>query len=809
MRLGTLTALDLVGLRPRRQADGSYHHRCVACGGAAKTGNWHTQCGDPSCPTSVFSPLDLLASKSGGDYRKAADFANDQLQRKAVTGDSAESESVRRKVVDFWLNCCRHEPNTTRIASQTAALKALGWLLLPGQRGVTVLSGATIGKLVELADETGATFPDSMRARPPTSALAYVVQTVPHTIDRIVITSGRDQECHVIWRKKRVGLVGMIGMRPVHLLAPDYRAALSLQRQLSDLGQANEVAAVFTDREGSAFREEWRPDLGRLVSVVESAADVVTFAAFYEAFPLATDCVTAMHRRRLTSVSAAAESSIGWSWMRRSYLAAAIGSHKRELSSAAIHLLEKSHPTREEIAWLIQRFREHGKFELAEDIKRHMDNRVIASDGHTKIREAASEYLVDHGHSTSTIANFALQFVSNLYFRDSVDVFHKARLMYGRSSVDVVIGAHAVDNPGELQKTIRHQMLLHRGGDAPDQLPTIIDTTNMRRHVIPYFKHQVSRLPAEEGFRSLGWSEDRSLFVGPGVRVTMGGRTLGPVPRHPGVAPLRHFRDTGDWEVGFASDLPVAARDLVAMTLASCVRFYVKGVTRPVCVQHSPEARHLLKTMFGELGQTEIFELNPNVRDQGATPGVRGYPFLVTGYNTAQAVGAKFGHVLLTDSGYCVNEEIDQEVAEAAGRSLKFGLLRVVEWCIAVGADTFSEIPALHFNSSLLREGKWLVENVCDLQPWEVSDLGLINLEELLTQIPFSETSRRLSVKDGTRLTADLSGLAWDRDKVRGDLAILRSYCEGEGDTLEMGAVEVLPALGVYYGQIPEVAVVM
>ena len=245
------------------------------------------------------------------------------------------------------------------------------------------------------------------------------------------------------------------------------------------------------------------------------------------------------------------------------------------------------------------------------------------------------------------------------------------------------------------------------------------------------------------------------------------------------------------------------------MTLASCVRFFVKGVTRPVCVQHSPEARHLLKTMFEAVGQKEIFELNPNIRGQSDTHGVRGYPFLTTGYNAAQAVGAKFGHVLLTDTGYSVTSAVSQEDAEAAGRSLQFGLLRVVEWCIATGAEDFSEVPALHFNSSLLREGKWLVEHVCDLQPWEVSDTGLIHLEDLLAQIPATDIFRRMAIKDGTTLTADLSGLQWDRDKVREDLKALRSRCDGEGDSLIMGAVEVLPAMELYYGRTPEVSVIM
>ena len=807
MRLGTLSALDTAGVRPHRQADGSYYHACVACGSAAMTGNWHTQCSDPSCAWQIFSPLDLLAVKFDGDHRKAAALANDQLRWTSVTPEMVEWETTRRTVMDFWLHKCLASKTTLQVATQTAALREKGWFLLPEQRGITVLTGEVIAELVQLAEETGASFPGSMRNRPPTSAIAYVVQTVPHTIDRIIITTGKSQECKISWVKKRVGIIGMLGLSPDHLITSDYRAALSLQRRLQDLGQAREVAAIYVAKEDPAFREPWRPDIGKMTTVVGGPEDVVTMAAFYDAFPLTTDNVMAIHHRRLVSSEDAVP--MAWTWMRRSYLAASIEGSQRELSGTAIRLLEQSHPTRDEIAWLIQRYREQGRLELADDIKRHMDNRVIVNDGKLKIRETASEYLIDYGGSTSSIANFALSFTHNLFFRDSADMFHQGRLNYGRTSLDVTIGAHAIDNINELQKTVRHQMLLHRADSTPEQLPTVIDSSTMRRHVIPHLKRQVSALPSKEGFCNMGWTVDRGMFVGPSIKVTLSGREFGPVYRHPNVLPMRHFDNERSWDVGFATELPLAARDVIAMTLASCVRFFVKSITRPVCILHSPAARHLLKTMFAAMGQREIFELNPNLRDQTHTQGVRGYPFLVTGYNFAQTMTAKFGHVILTDTGYSVGEEVDQADAEAAGRSLQFGLLRVVEWCLATGAEEFSEAPAMSFNSSLLREGRWLVEHVCELQPWEVSDGGLSHLEDIFAQIPVNETNKRLRLEDGVKLTADMVGLKWDRDGVREDLLTLKSRCEGEGDSLVMEAVAVMPAMELYYGQRPEVTVVV
>jgi hypothetical protein len=806
MRLSAITALDIAGVRPIRQPNGSYAHACVVCGSPATTGRYHTQCSDPACRYSVLSPLDTVAARFGGDHSKAAAFVTDQMEREAVDSEEAAWEATRRRVMDFWIHKCLRHRTTTQIAAQVAVIKDKGWFIMPDQTGMAVIAGDTISSLILLAAETGAEFPDILMRRQPATAVAMIVQSVPHTIDRIVITTGKGSEWSIVWNPKRVGVVGMLGMRDNRLVTSDYREALALQRSLSDIGSPMEVSAVFIDRKAPSEKTDWKPDVAPMTTVVGNSSDVITMATFYEAFPKVEEAVLSAHLRQVSGISKTAP--VRWTWMRRSYIAAAIDQGKGEITSAAAHLIEQCNPAREEIAWLIQRYRENGQLELAEDIKRHMDNRVIAKEPKYSVRETASDYLIDYGGSTTSITNFTLQFRHNLIFRESQDVFHAGRLTYGRSSIDVVVSAQGLDNLNEMQKTLRQQLYGQHTG-LPDKLPTIFEPSTMRKHVLPYLKRQVAGLPSKEGFFSMGWTADRSMFVGPGVKITMNGREYGPVPKHPNVAQLRHFADSVDWDVGFSENLPTAARDIVAMILASCARFFVMGVTRPICVQHSPEARHLLTAMFATMGQREIFELNPNLRDPNVNHGVRGYPFLTTGYNAAQSMGAKFGHVLLTDTGYSVSEEIEQEVAEAAGRSLQFSLLRLVEWCLGTEASGFSERPALHYNSSLLREGQWLVENVCELQPWEVSDLGLSNLEGLLSQIPVGEIPKRMAIKDGTTLTADLAGLDWDREAVRRDLQILRSRCDGEGDELVMGAVEILPALETFYGRRPEVAVVI
>jgi hypothetical protein len=458
------------------------------------------------------------------------------------------------------------------------------------------------------------------------------------------------------------------------------------------------------------------------------------------------------------------------------------------------------------VSELIAYFRRAGRLQLADDLRRHLNNRVIFESARLKVRETASEYVTESSMATNTIANFALQFTHNLLFRDNVDLLHQAKLIFGRGTYSVALTAQALENPDRLQEAVRAQVMSSREARTQDTLPTVIDKANFKKYLVPHFKRQVANLKPLEGVNNLGWTIDRLMFAGPGLKVTMSGRSLVQVPFHPSAPSLRYMRPSVEWSDVFPENLSRPSADLVAMILASCVRYYVKSITRPLCVHHSPASRKLLQSMFRAIGQHDTFELNPNARDNAGVPGVRGFPFLVTGYNAAQAEAARFSHVLLTDTGYSVPEELLPEEAEAAGRALQSGLLRVAEWCLATGAEDFTESSSLHYNTSLLREGRWVMENVCDRQPWEVSDLGLAHLEGLLAQIPVAETAQRLTLHEGRLLTMDTRGLVWDPERVGADLKTISTDYRIDGDKLEMNAVGILPGLSMFYGREPEIA---
>jgi hypothetical protein len=219
----------------------------------------------------------------------------------------------------------------------------------------------------------------------------------------------------------------------------------------------------------------------------------------------------------------------------------------------------------------------------------------------------------------------------------------------------------------------------------------------------------------------------------------------------------------------------------------------------------SSDSVAVLEGMTRALGQTAVFDMGVNVRDVSNVDGVNGYPFLASGYGQNQLRKANLPYVILTDEGYRVNSSPDSQQIEAGGRALQYAIVRVVEWCLATGADDFREVASVEHHTSLLQEGQWLALNVCDLQPWEVSISGTKEFECMLSQIPAGETKSRMTLVDGEKLQINLSGVVLDVELLRLELAAMGVVVASDGDILSASAASIMPPMAVFYGQSPDV----
>ena len=252
---------------------------------------------------------------------------------------------------------------------------------------------------------------------------------------------------------------------------------------------------------------------------------------------------------------------------------------------------------------------------------------------------------------------------------------------------------------------------------------------------------------------------------------------------------LTRFRalEASQWAESLPSGLDASCRDLVAMLVASCVRYFRRCVTSPIMVAQSSNAMTALDKISAAFGQREIFPLNQNVRKGSQVDGVHGYPFLAAGPRQAMQGDYQSPYIHLADQGYQMSTSPSTKQAAAAGRAAQFCLRSVIEWCLKTGGEEYREVRATSHHRSLLREGRWLIENVCQAKKWEVSEDHDTAIEELLAQIPYEEACQRMTLVD-ERHEAALAAIADEK--------------------VISPAVRMLPAIKAYYGQEPDVTVI-
>ncbi len=800
----SLTALDLAGIGARRISGWAYRHVCPRCGSDAWASRSGSQCVSEHCDAQVFSPLDILAESLGGDYIAAENAAAKAL-RKVPDHAAAVARYNDRRVLDFWLRNCL-TPHSTESTSVARKLAKEGRSIAGSRFSSAVIGRAQMTELIKLASETGASFPEGWEVEPPPPCVAFCVQTRPHTIDRIVLMRKGDSD--IVWNRLQAGLTGIIGLQPEHprFLASNIYTALALQNALSAGGHYEEVAATFIDPWCAPVVDPWRPDTHLLTAVPEHDEDVVRLQAALDSFPELEEHLRATDLTSASRYGANCETAT-WENMRVSHIISGVGHRDTAVAPHVARLYERTGSRLPDAAKIIDLFRREGRLALAEDFHRLTENRIIFKDHRVEVRETADEYFVNTHVGRNQIANFTLRLHGNVRFRDRSDTYCMGVMRCGSMKRDVVFRHSLLSGKAaRLQEDLHNHLVTPGEAVVIPHVPTIVDTSSFQKYIIPSLNQQLAGLPMTEGISRVGWSSDRKTFHAPGMTVSVDGRTKVPAIFYPGVLTLRAFADVEAWADVCPTNLHPACQDLISILLALTVRYYKHCLSPPVCILQTSDAVAILEGLALAVGQTTIFDMGTNVRDVTNVDGVNGYPFLTSGYGRAQLAKSNLPYVVLTDEGYRIEGSPDREQIEAGGRALQFALLRVVEWCLATGADDSKEVASVDHHVSLMREGQWLVRNVCDLQPWEISVQGLMGMEHMLSQIPVGETKRRMTLTNGTLLTLDLSGIDWDVAQVTADAASFGAELTVDGDVVSAPAAALLPAMARFYGSAPDVS---
>ena len=785
--LGSLTVLDWLGIRHTQVAGDEYSLLCPSCNSRMTTTPWYSECSDPTCELRVVGPLDMLAWALHWKYGAAAKLANEKLIREVITKHQVTQQHHRHNVMSTWLKLC-HSPAKLSSAMFHHNVLGLGGELSPGQESMCILTEDETAMLVRLACVTGATNQGDLR-HDCAATLATVTQSVPWHIDKILL-SQPNSKATLTWSRRNGfgGLIGLAGSSGRKFSASPTDATV-MQRTLRVLGNGEEIGYW---RNESEITVPCRFQSRKIMMLVDSVEQMISGAKVLRSFGIER-YVRACESKDFSGLSAAAVKPVRWPAARQGQLLKGVGKAS-SLTAEAVRLIEAAAPPREEIASMSEFFRTQGKLTLAEEILAHLDNRVISSDGSRTVRETASTYTLETLINKATIANFTIRFSHNVLFSDQSDLFHAGTMICGRDSIPVVLKGDALGSPKSLEGALQSQFAARNKKDA--MLPVVSDPATFRNHVLPYLKTCTASLGAADGVSALGWSMDRQRYHLPGLMIDMDGRRPGASFFHPHQPALKMFEPELVWPDVCTSEFPKAARDLISMILAQAARYYLRLQMKPLCVNNASGSRSLALALAKALGQKDVYEVNSNVRDTSPTPGVRGYPLLAHGHSYQQAQTSSAAIVLLTDGGYSGTDEDTFGTLETIGRTMQHSLLRVIEWLLETAGEGYVEVPSHDYNYSLLKEGSWLAETVCRMQPWELVDshdaldawLGRHGYEKLCAQM---------------RLTADMRLIIPESMRAPGlenELRLVDDTVEDDGE-LRGSAVTLLPAFSRYFGK--------
>jgi len=782
----------------------------------------YLQCYNPACPTQAATAEDLLALQFGGHMQAAQILAKKHKHEPDFR--RAKQREAERLVLDTWIKFCVTPP--TNEALQTAGrLQSSGFGIRSSRFGAIVLDTNQIKHLIEVAQTTGAEIPEAWLKTPPGVSRAFCIQTRPHTIDRIIImhASGRTEE--LVWYAHSAGVCSMLGMRPnrPRLLAADIETALKLQYDLTAIGKPEEVACVHLDLYHGGACPRWDVQTHLLTAVPRHCDnsnspqlfgpnDIVRIQHVMDQFPGIERSVRGLPIDHIINLRPR-DVAVPWSSLRYAMIASMIPSSVTQVPPAAASIFEQTGTKLEDAAALVDCFARQGRQKLVEDIELLSMTRVIQRDRFMTVKETANDYRIIRGADTAMLSNFSIRITSNVTFANQrADRYCQAILRCGKAGVDVIFQQTLLNDrvqalEGELQRQLTVADLVTKAG----KMPTVIEINKFRQFIVPHLRTQAAQAKPVRGVDMLGWSENRKSFMFPGFVVTLDGSEATSQILCPSVPVLSRYKAVPlvDWAQSCPRNLDTSCQDLVAMLVASSVRYFRRCVTQPIMIAQNSAALTALDRISAAMGQREIHPLNSNARDGNRIEGVHGYPLLAAGPRNALPTGSQTPFLHLTDSGYSLPTCPDPQHAAAAGRAAQFCLKAVVEWCLSTGGDEFHEIPAMLHHRSLLREGHWLIEHVCGLEDWTVSQMESTAMEKLLAQIPYAAAGQRITLIDGQDLHIDIHGLDRDQDGILREARDMGTLVAINGDQMVSSAVRLLPAIATYYGQEPDVTLVM
>jgi len=791
-RLSPLTLLVILA-QDYEEKEGLHHSKCMCCGQPMVSDTDYFFCSNDLCKVGISSAFDYLLTAVEGDTARAQNLLLNVGRH--VTKNGWNELIKNHKITTWW----KQKTNAENTAAIVLKGKLRGHdLVIPHDRYAKILSKKDVLDLIDLAQSTRAIYPTKVELQK--AYLAVPFSTRPDVIDRIILTSPTNQVIEIIWNAHKVGFSGLQCIPPTGDISifRGNKKALTAHRRWSSLGLSTPIIATQHFDDGDSQGKPWLPENVTPHVILSENQDARAFNVLGDAVP-----------HELLSASSQAffsphydpASNISWKSMRMCLIRMVMPEDER-MTAALEDMLEWVAPDSEESAEIIKALDGEGRLELAQRVKETLSVQVIFKSPQLEVRATACDYLAENSDGERLVANFRLNMTHNVFMQGAGEVFHAGRIVFQDASAPIVLSSSDMENPRHLQDRVRTSVM--NLPESRSNLPTIIDATVFKKHITPFLRQVVAKNPSKEGLSEMGWSTDKKRWYAPGAVTDMDGlKKVETFPR-PGVSAFTCFNTEHHWNAEELLKCTRAAREIIAMTISQVVRAYLGVASLPIYVRSSPGARLLLQGLHRSIGQEKVFELNPNARENSGVQGISGYPLLVTGYNKAQARTAKFGHTILGDEGYSV-EVCGEAECQAAATTFQRALCRVVEWCLGTDAAEFEEQRSFCYQDALKKEGSWLMQHVCEIQPWEVQTESFQELEKVIGACSLEDIEKRFKLDSELKIQANLDGMEFDEQLLSQDLSNMGIKHSIEGSILIGDSVKFIPALKNFYGVEPQI----
>jgi hypothetical protein len=791
--------IHLLGEELHVGLNGEYTTNCPKCESKLFILDKEFVCENSFCTFRAGSGVDYIVARGICKWDGAIETLNSILSDKLKNSVVYKNQKTvtaqlknKRRVFDFFLkNALCGANNNIKIIQYRSALRAQGLDPEALKHSVFVLSAPEVETLKELIKNIN---PDkNLNISGAHIALPYFVNY--HTISHILVLKTPDSKPEKInILSSRTSYFSLLQRHPAckkTKLAYTYAEAAKLNTQYSRVNP--EMLCMHMMVDATAAGESFVLPAATYIASGDSHADLRVAGTIQRYVP---DLTVSENKVVLHSEyePIGADEFI---------LKCVVKELKKNVPiSNILPLVELNHRSRQS---LLEQLHSNRYFAEADEVRTFFKTLPVFKDDKVTLFSNPYGYsLKKHSNDayTNNISNFTIELEQNIVFTESTDIFHAGNLLFNNGKYPIILKQEEIDKISELEKAARRATMGVTNTEI--NIPTVMERSGAK-YLTTYLREQVSQLGKTEGIPMLGWSPRRSSFYAPYFIADRKGSRVGKKYLHPIIPTLSSFTTDISDVAALHHDLPEVIVNILNQAASFIVRSFLSMQIRPLPIYNNSEGRRLLSEMFASLGQTNLLQLNQNMRGE-EIPGLRGFPFYAVGYSSSQINKSSLSAFILCDSGTVINENFSLDTIHKAQTTLKFITKKIAEWALQTEAENFKQEHSVSRANAYSKEGAQVIIDSCGLMSWPSSKTPFENLDSLLGSIGFDEVKNYFISNINThklQIKNEILNKVSNIEGFESELRSISKHVDFTEATVDVDSESMLEALNSYYHMSP------